>query len=201
MDLYDDPEGARRFLELCTDSIVRYRLALMAVNGQTPQPGGGAYVADDGAAMIPPALWPEFVVPVLERFYGQATWRGLHMEDLTRDHLPFLKELRISDFDPSVSRKITPADIVELAPGIPFTWRLNEMETASFSPEETAYWVIEAAVQGAPGVRTGVWRNTVTERAFANFNVFRDTAKKADALLAQGCPRMQLADELGKRKH
>lgn len=196
MDLYDDPAGSRRYLELCTDSIVRYRKTLMAVNGQTPVETGGAYIADDGAAMIPPALWPEFVVPCLDRFYGKAAWRGLHLEDLTPDHLPFLKELRISDFDPSVSRKITPADIVKRAPGIPFTWRLNEMETADFTPEETAAWVIDAAAQGAPGVRTGVWRNTITPRAFANFRTFRDTARRVEVLLGQGCPRNTLKTEL-----
>jgi hypothetical protein len=196
MDLYDDPAGAKRFLELCTDSLSRYRLTLMAVNGQVPEAGGGAYIADDGAAMIPPALWPEFVVPYLERFYGSASWRGLHLEDLTPAHLPYLKELRISDFDPSVSRKLTPADILERAPGVPFTWRMNEMETASFTPEETARWVIRAAAAGAPGLRTGVWRNTITPGAFANFRAFRKTAQRVESLLAQGCPRNQLDREL-----
>lgn len=195
-DLYDDPAGAKRFLLLCTDSLHRYRAALFAVNGWPVNPAGGAYVADDGAAMVPPALWPEFVMPALARFYGQSTRRGLHMEDLTADHLPFLTELGITDYDPSVSRKISPALILRHAPGVPFTWRFNEIETADYTPAQTAAWVIDAAAQGAPAVATSVWRNTVTDRAFRNFHVFRETATRVEALLQNGCPRDRLEQEM-----
>jgi hypothetical protein len=197
MDIYDHPADAALYLERVTDSIIRYRNTLRALNGQKPVPGGGIYICDDGAAMIPPSLWPQFVLPYLNQCYGDAGWRGLHLEDMTSDHLPYLVELRISSYDPSVSRKLTPSLILKHAPGVPFSWRLNEMECANLTTEQTARWVLDAAVEGAPGVNTGVWRNTVTPQAFANFHMFKATAQQIETMLARGCPRSDLVKEIG----
>ena len=61
-------------------------------------------ICDDVAAMIRPSLWPERVIPFIERYFaGQITGRrSAHIEDLVPDHLPYLDVLKISSFDPSV---------------------------------------------------------------------------------------------------
>jgi len=177
MDIYDDPPLAKEYLRLVTASVVAYQKTLARVNGQPEFKPNGVGIADDGAAMIPPTLWPEFVVPYLDQYYSGLTTgdRWIHTEDLRTGHLHFLDDLNITGYDPSVSPKLTPALILEHC-SVPFTWRLNEIETATFTPEQTRDWVVDAAAQGAPGVRAGVWRNNCTDTGVANIAAFVETA-------------------------
>jgi len=177
MDIYDDPPLAREYLRLVTDSVIKYRRCLARVNGEPDEAFPSAYIADDGAAMIPPSLWPEFAFPFLDRYYASLTSgpRGIHIEDLRTDHLHFLDELRIADYDPSVSPKLTPAMILKHC-HVPFTWRLNEGDLAGFTVEQTVRWVEDAAAQGSPAIHTGVWRNNCTPQSAENIRAFIRTA-------------------------
>ena len=90
-DLYDHPPLAKEYLALVTASIVKYQKLLAQINHQPERNPLGAGVADDGAAMIPPKLWPEFVVPFLDDYFTALTSgaRSAHIEDLRADHLPY----------------------------------------------------------------------------------------------------------------
>lgn len=182
MDLYDDPPLAREYIGLVTSSIVAYGQLISRINGAPEFSRSGAAVADDAAAMLPPPLWPEFVVPFLDRYFTSLTSgsRSAHIEDLAPQHLPYLDVLGITHFDPSVSRKLTPALIREHC-RVPFAWRLNEIEAEAFSPEQTAHWVLDAAAHGAPAVRLGIWRNNCTDRGAANVRAFVRTARQVAA--------------------
>jgi hypothetical protein len=70
---------------------------------------------------------------------------------------------------------------------------LNEGDLAGMTSDQTARWVVDAAVEGAPAVRTGVWRNNCTVRAAKNVKAFRQTATRVQMHLQAGCPRRQLA--------
>lgn len=199
MDIYDDPPRAKEYLVLVTDSIVKYRKLLARINHSPERDPRGAGIADDGAAMIPPHLWPELVVPHIEQYFTALTsgGRSAHIEDLAPDHLGFLDALRLTSFDPSVSKKLSPSLILARC-RVPFTWRFNVIEGASYSPAQTRHWVFAAAAQGAPAVRTDVWRNNCTERGRANILAFVDAARAVQRLLAKGLPRDRLEEEEGK---
>lgn len=179
LDIYDDPPSVKKYLTLVTENVVKYQKCLRKINGENIFNNSYAYIADDGAAMIPPKLWPEFVVPFLDRYFKSLTSgsRGMHIEDLTVDHLKYLEGINIADYDPSVSPKLSPA-LIKANCKIPFIWRLNERDCAAFSVEETRKWVIEAARQGAPAVRTGIWRNNCDEKSRDNVLEFIKTAKE-----------------------
>jgi hypothetical protein len=187
MDVYDDPPRAKEYLRLVTASVVSFNRMLARLNGQPEYNPNRYYLCDDGAAMLPPALWPEFVVPYIEAYFSSLTagTRSAHIEDLVPEHLRFLDVIRLSGFDPSVSRKLTPALILANC-RVPFTWRFNEIEGATYSTAQTRHWVFDAAAQGAPGIKTGVWRNNCTDRGRANVFAFREAAREVESLLARG---------------
>ena len=193
-DLYDAPDGAGEFLRLVTDSIIRYKRTIAAINGQTLPPEE-AHIADDGAAMIPPGLWPVFVVPLLDRYYtGMGCRRRLaHIENLVPDHLPFLHELGIDLFDPSVSPKLTPALVRDRA-RIPFLWRLNAMHIRDWPEPRIERWAYESAAQGAAGLFAHIERITCCASGAARIKTFMRTARQIESLLRGGRRRDQLFD-------
>ena len=72
------------------------------------------------------------MVPYWERMYaGQgATRRGLHSELLRAEHLPFLAELKIDDFDPSVDPDLPPETLRQACP-VPYSLRIWPSEVMS----------------------------------------------------------------------
>jgi hypothetical protein len=200
MDLYDDPSGAREYLGLVTRSIIDYQRVVARINGRPEYDPQGVGIADDGAAMIPPQLWPEFVVPFLEQYFSALTGGGrhAHIEDLVPDHLRFLDELHLTSFDPSVSRKLSPA-LILAGCRVPFTWRFNEIESGWYSPEQPRRWVFTAAAEGAPAICTGIWRNTCTAVGRANIAAFTAAAREVQGLLSQGVPLERLSAAAGER--
>ena len=197
MDIYDDPPLAKEYLALVAGSVVKYNKLTRRINGQPELSEAGAGVCDDGAAMIPPKLWPEFVLPALERHFTQLTSgrRSAHIEDRRVDHLRYLDALRIGDYDPSVSPKLSPA-LIRKHCGVSFTWRLNEGDLAALTADGTRRWVLNAAAEGAPAVRTGIWRNNCTARAAENIRAFTATAQEVQRHLADGRPPEQLLESV-----
>ena len=195
-DIYENPSLTKQYLELVTDSIIRYSKLLRTVNGAAEFSETGAGVADDGASMIPPGLWPKLVMPYLEQYFTGLTSgsRSAHIEDLCIDHLPYLDALGLSSYDPSVSAKLTPALIREHC-HVPFSWRLTAAGLGGATPAQVEHWVLDAASQGAPAVRTNVGRNNCTPEAADNMAVFIKTAERVKSLLSEGCPRERLLDE------
>ena len=119
-DLLEAPDEAREYLRRVTESVISFNRFCQRVNGNPELSPTGAGVADDGSAMISPAHWPDLVVPYLERYYSELTTgsRWAHIEDLKIGHLPFLDQLRLNRFDPSVSPALTPAAIRDRSPPI-----------------------------------------------------------------------------------
>jgi hypothetical protein len=193
-DLYDDPERTGQFLERVTDSVIRFYRCIARLNGWPELSPEGAYVPDDVAAMIPPSLWPERVIPHLETFYSELTTghRGAHIEDLTRDHLKFLDVLELDNYDPSVSRKLTPA-LIKTHCQVPYYWRLCESPYDNpMSAGEIEAWILEAAEGDASGVATIVWRNNCHAEAARMVRDFIAIARRVQKQIADGCPRDRL---------
>ncbi len=133
---YDDPARAHRLLEFCVRSALNYTRTLRQHQNHPtgPQPVG---MCDDFAGMFPPEKFGEFVAPYWDKMYTgqQATERFLHSELLRREHLPFLTDLKIDTFDPSVDEHITAEILREHCP-VPYMLRLWPAWVQQQSAEE-----------------------------------------------------------------
>jgi hypothetical protein len=177
LDLHDDPPLCMEYLRLVTDSIISFRQFLLGVNQhEAPR---SVSLTDDIAAMIQPGLWGEMVVPVLDRFYRRQTAgeRHAHIENLIAEHLPFLDVLGLDGFDPSVSPRITPADLCDRC-SVPFDWLLNPMQTRDFSPQQIRDYLASAVANGASSLACHIARDTVLHKLADNVLIFIATAKE-----------------------
>ena len=135
---YDDPQRAHLLLSFCTESALHYIEALHRhYNGNDPmkpKPGG---IPDDFAGMLPPDMFGEFVVPYWNRIYEglKATKRSLHSELLREEHLPFLRELNISHYDPSADKYLNPELLKNKCP-CPFMSRIQAWEMRDLTAEQ-----------------------------------------------------------------
>ena len=114
-DLYDEPEKCAQFLKLLTDSIMDFIKLCRRINGEQEIQEYG-YIADDFASLIPPVMWDSYVVPFWNQVYenlGSSKERFVHVENLCPDHLKYLKNAKITHYQPSVSDKITLENIKE----------------------------------------------------------------------------------------
>jgi len=193
LDIYDDREAAKEYLRLVTQSVIAYNHCIANLNGQPAVSEQESHIADDGAAMIPPKLWPELVVPYLEQYFqGTTTGRRLiHSEGLVADHLKYLDELHLALFDPSVSPKLTAA-LVRDHCRVPFVWRLNAMQLRDMSPAQIEHWVFESVADGASSIFFHIEQITCDEKSAQKVKTFIRAAQNVEQLLNKGCPRNEL---------
>jgi hypothetical protein len=189
LDVCDDRVSYRDFMTLLTASIVDYAAFVRALNGQ-PRMVGRIGLYDDVASLIHPDLWPELVLPYQEQYFAEQTThlRHAHIENLVPDHLPYLDDLRLDSFDPSVVDKVTPADLRDRCQ-VPFLWRLNAMHVRDLSRDAIRRFVLDAVADGASGVFCNVARTMTSPEDVAKVHIFIDAAKAvARHLQAGGAP-------------
>ena len=155
MDLYDEPELSKEFLELLIGSVVRFKHFLNRINGLPEVDAASSYIGDDLSSLVSPWLWSEFVVPSLKRYYEGTTTgrRNIHVENLSPEHLPNLEAAGISFYDPSVSALLSPRIIRERIP-IDFTWRLLSIRIPEMTVDEVVRWVYHSYEEGARNLHT-----------------------------------------------
>jgi hypothetical protein len=195
MDVYDDPVLCKEYLGLVTDSVASYLAFIRTLNGQPAYTDQRLGLYDDVASMIHPDLWREMVYPFHEQFFVRQTsgQRHAHIENLVPDHLPFLDQLRLDSFDPSVSTKLTPRDLRDRC-SVPFLWRLNSMQVRDLTHGQIRRFVFEAVADGASGVFCAVAAIMADAENAAKVHTFIDAAKQVGALLGEGCPRSRLLE-------
>ena len=196
-DVYTAPELCKTYLELVTESIIDYRRWLRGVNGEPAFDDKTVGLADDVSAMLSPRMWPELVLPYQDRFFAAQTcgWRSAHIEDLTPAHLPYLDVLQLSSFDVSVSPRLAPADVRDRC-RVPFVWRLNEMQARDMSCEAIRRYVVDAVTGGASGFMGALYRGMTGPEMVAKIAFFMADCERIAVLLAEGCPREHLAQEM-----
>ena len=192
-DLYDDPACCQEFLHLLTESIVSYSAFLRSVNGEPAFVETSVGLCDDVSAMVHPRLWPDLVLPFQDQYFCTQTSgaRHAHIEDLIPGHLPYLDELRLDRFDPSVSPRLQPRDLRDRC-HVPFMWRLNAMQVRDLTREQIRRFVFEAVADGASGVMSIVSRSMIGPEDVKKIHTFIDAAKQVERLLADDCQRGQL---------
>jgi hypothetical protein len=177
LDLYDHPEQAKLFLELLTRSLIEFERFRRRIAGQPAVSSAGAGLPDDHAALAPPKLWPEFVLPCWQRYYSELTTgpRSLHCEGLTPAHLPQLKGLGLASFDPDRSPALTPA-ILAGQLGVPFAWSLQSYEYPSMTADAVAAWVGSSFAGGASRVYSHIYVNMLDHGIPAKVRAFAQAA-------------------------
>ncbi|MDD5599224.1 MAG: uroporphyrinogen decarboxylase family protein [Victivallaceae bacterium] len=203
-DFYDNPELTKDFLKLITESIIEFTHFLRKLAGSPEINPDGSGLADDCAAMLGPALWPEFVLPYLEQYYRGLTSgrRSAHIEDLAPEHLPFLEKLQLVNYDPSVSAKLNPRIISEKT-RVPFSWRLLGFGVPYLSVQNMADFVYQAVADGASGVFTYIANGMCNHEAAEKISSFIAACKNVEKMLAAGATRREISElvsESGRKK-
>jgi Uroporphyrinogen decarboxylase (URO-D) len=188
-DVLLQPEKTNEYIACVTESILKYRRLIARINGEPENGSGAVSLADDIAAMISPAHWPDMVLPHLQRYFEaqNPTYRNAHIEDLAPGHLKHLDTLGLDMFDPSVSEKLTP-ELIRDGCSVPFAWRLYSMIYPTLTVEEVGQWVFDAVSQGASRVFTSAARNMDKPEDAAKLNAFIRAAKDVEQRLKQDCP-------------
>ncbi len=192
--VYDEPGLFRRCMGLVTESIVRYTRFYLGVDGTSvldPFPDHGR-LCDDIAAMFAPWMWPEMVLPFWEGFFSApVSQRKLHCEGMKPEHLPHLRNLGITDFDPGISPQLNPALIAE-RPWLPFCWRLGSFHYQDMTPQAVEDFVFAAAASGARYVFTVIEPLMCDEETMAKVRVLHAAGRRVREKLVAGTPRNRL---------
>lgn len=195
-DILDDLPLARKFMEALVSSILEFHRFLCSVGDRPVINPIGAGMCDDLASFIPPRLFGDMVVPYWDQYYAGMTTgrRNAHVEDLRAEQLPFLEEIGLSWYDPSISAKLDP-QIIAAHCRVPFAWRLGSFHYREMSCRDVEDFVFQAAADGASAVTTNAAETMCNEECVAKVHAFIRAGKEAKRLLAEGCSR----EELGQR--
>ena len=194
-DAYDDPVAYRSYLNLVTHSIVDYAKFIRRLNGEPEFLTTTVSMCDDISAMFSPAHWADWVLPYQEMYFalqGEGP-RHAHIEGFVPDHLHFLDELQLSQFDPSVSPRLRATDLRDRC-SVPFLWRLNSMQLQDFSAEQIRHYIFSGVAHGASGVFFYISRCTLTPVHVTKVHAFMQAARDVAAQLDAGCPRDRLEE-------
>ena len=196
MDAYLDPDRYHPFMRLVTDSIIGYSAFVRSLNGQPAVIPGALGLVDDLAAQFGPHVWADWVMPYEEQYFQQQTTGGrrAHIEALTADHLPFLDELRLDQFDPGVSPGLRAEDLRDRC-DIPFLWRVNAMHLRDLSIAQIQDYVLTGVTGGASGAFISVSRIMLDAEFAGKIHAFIDMAQWIEAQLEAGMSRDALRDE------
>ena len=195
-DLYDKPDLLKKFMHAVTESIVDYCKFFCEVEGTdflNPFPDNGR-VCDDIAAMLPPAMWSEFVLPYWKMFFdGPVNEAKIHCEDMTCEHLKFLEPAGIVDYDSGISPKLNPKVINENT-SMPFGWRLGSFNYEEMTTQDISDFVFQAVADGASYVFTCIESVMCKPQTVEKIRVFNDSAEKAKQMLDSGKNKEDIAD-------
>jgi hypothetical protein len=182
---------------LVTQSIVDYRGFVRLVNGEPAFDESGVGLYDDVSSLIHPDHWPDKVLPYQEKFFRALTSgrRHAHIENLVPAHLPYLDDLGLDSYDPSVSPALTPADVRDGC-RVPFLWRLNSMQVRDLSQAQVRAFVFESVAHGASGVFCTIARTMVDAESVSKVHVLMEAAREVECLLLDGCSRIRLCEYL-----
>ena len=161
-DMYEEPEKCRELLELIARGTGRHANFVRLKSGG--KINDYAYsICDDFAALIPPNMFDEFVLPYWYMF-GDATTLDtprrffLHCEGLSPKHLNVLPNAHINHFQPSVSPLLS---LPDMTPWIgkaynEFDWLCYAFNVVNMSDEEIEKFISDSLEAGACLVRTQI---------------------------------------------
>jgi uroporphyrinogen-III decarboxylase len=173
IDVVEQPELARAFLERLTDNWLAVHRAICELNGRVAS-GTGIGLADDFSGFLKPGPFRAFVLPTYARIFREtkATRRSLHSELLHPEHLPLLGEVGLNYFDPNVDQYLTVDDMREgLPPGTDWNWRIITSHMNHHTPAELVAEYEEGVRGGAPSIVVDIMPEVPEENIHAIIEV------------------------------
>ena len=156
-DVYDEPEKVLQLLDLISDSIIAFKKFQNRTNGVPEITATSTGIADDFASLLPPDMWPTFVVPYWKKQFlalgTESARHFLHCENVNPAQLKYLKEAGVTYYQPSVSDALTLQN-VKANLDIPFDWLLYAYRITEMTDAEIEAWVDEAVLAGVTKIRT-----------------------------------------------
>jgi hypothetical protein len=194
LDPFDEPEKTKEFLRLLTSSILDFHAFRCRLDGREPMNPNSAGMCDDIASMLPPRLWDEFVLPYWEQYYSGMTTgtRSAHVENLKPDQLPFLEDIGLCFYDPSISPDLDPK-VIAARCRVPFLWRLGSFHYRTMSCQDVRDFVFQAVSDGASQVCTYVAEDTCDTATVAKVHAFIQAGKEVRQALENGGTRADIA--------
>ena len=196
-DILDDLSLACEFMQALIDSILGFHRFLCSVGDRPVINPHGAGMCDDLSSFIPPRVFRDIVLPYWDQYYSGMTTgrRNAHVEDLRAEQLPFLEEIGLSWYDPSISPKLNP-QIIAANCRVPFAWRLGSFHYREMSCEDVEDFVFQAAADGASAVTTNVAETMCNEQGVAKVHAFIRAGREAKRLVNEGCSREEIGDRV-----
>jgi hypothetical protein len=203
-DIFDGLDLVQEFMQALTDSILGFHRVICAVHDRPVINPNGAGMCDDLSSFVPPRLFPNVVLPYWDQYYSGMTTgrRTAHVEDLRAEQLPFLEEIGLTWYDPSISPKLNP-QIIAANCRVPFAWRLGSFHYREMTCRDVEDFVFQAAADGASAVTTNVAETMCNSEGVAKVHAFIGAAKEAKRLVADGCSRGEIGQRVsaeGKQK-
>ena len=177
IDVMEEPEKTLEYLDLMTESCIRFTHTIRKTNGDPPVRAQGTGLADDFASMIPTGMWEEFVIPFWNRYYEGLTTghRFLHCENMCPEQIPYIKLAKVDHYQPSVADRLT-LENVKANTDLPFDWLLYAYHVTSMSDEEIQVWVDKTVEAGVSKIRTQfgmyAWQERKLDRILAFYKAF-----------------------------
>jgi len=178
IDIYDDPDLAHEFLDLMIESIIDFAKATNRINGVPEVSEHGTGIADDFASIIPPHMWSEFVIPYWNRFFEAMTTgtsRSVHCENTYPEQLRYLKDAKLTHYQPSVADRLT-IENIRANTDVPFDWLLYTYHIVDMSDEQIEAWVDNTVKAGITTIRTQfgryAWSIGKMDRILAFYKAF-----------------------------
>ena len=200
IDIFDEPELAREFLRLTTDSIIDvFRFRAELDGAEFPNPTGAGMV-DDCASFVPARMFEDFVLAYWEQYYTGITTgtRSAHVEDLRREQLRYLQDVGLKYFDPSISHQLNPPMLRDEI-RVPFGWRLGSFHYRDMNEELVRDFVFQAAADGASQVFTIIEGTLSNEEELPKVMAFKAAGEEVEKLLGEGCSREELGTYVSDR--
>ena len=150
-------------------------------------------MCDDIAAMFPPSIWEEFVLPYWEQYFRGITSgkRRVHCEDLTVGHMYLMEKAFVSAYDAGISYKINPEIICENT-RVPFYWQMGSFQLKELNSNEIEDWVYKAVGDGASMI--SLENDMIDSVTVEKVKTFIRVCMKVEKLLNEGATRERIAD-------
>lgn len=192
-DVLDQPQLCHEFLQRLVTSIVEYTYFNAQMNQRPAIDPVSSGLCDDVSSMLSPQLWPEFVIPYWEQYFqGRTTGtRWAHVEDLRPAHLHFLEQANISNFDPSISKKLNPRLIFEHC-RVPFGWRLGSFHYHTMTCQDVTDFVFQSAADGASPVFTYLEGTMCDPLTVSKVQSFITACQEVERMFQAGATRSQI---------
>ena len=121
--------------------------------------------------------------------------RSAHIENLGPDQVPFLEEIGLSSYDPSISPRLNPKLIRDNC-RVPFGWRLASFHYPLLTCEGVRDFVYKSVADGASRVHTTVEPPMCNDETIPKVEAFAAAARDVEQMFKKGATRADIGAKI-----